>query len=242
MEVLMIRPLWLSILCISALSIISWQELNGPAAYREEEIITNPDNGDKIISNQLQIIFADETTKGQRDKAISQVQGRIAGYLDDLNIYQIVVPNQKNDFDRLQSKREQLLKNKAVYQVSFRVVEGSGLDKIDMGKLKTQRQGQLDMQPAERKTKEQPSEMELVLSKNKATLHSCLQQFPGVHGQVEFRVIIGSEGAIRQVVVLQSSVRNKKITDCMKYRVNKWDDFPPEPKGFDRNLEFSFKF
>jgi hypothetical protein len=216
--------------------------IQGPAPYKEGEIIVNPDNGDKIICNQLQIIFVDNLNREQKSSALKKVNGKMAGYLEDLDIYQIIITNPKCDFNELKKQREKLIHNKLVYQVSYRVVEGSGLDKIDVGKLKPKRQGQLDMQPAERKKKEEPTQMELALNKNKATLHSCLQQFPGVHGQVEFRVIIDENGSVSQVVILQSTVSNKKITDCMKYKVGKWHDFPPEPRGFDRNLEFSFKF
>jgi hypothetical protein len=213
-----------------------------PADYLDSEVIVNPDNGDRIICNQLQVIFKSEIPDDQKQSAIKKVKGRMAGYLDDLDIYQIIVQNRNCDFQILKSQREKLEKDRTIYQVSYRVVEGSGLDKIDVTRLKPKRHGQLDMQPAERKTREAPSEMELALNQNKATLHTCLTQFPGVHGQMEFRIIIDEQGAVRQTVVLQSSVKNKKITDCVKYKVGKWEGFPEEPKGFDRNMEFTFKF
>lgn len=216
--------------------------ISGPAAYNQGDVISDPENGNSIVCNQLQIIFKENINENQRISAVKSVNGAIEGYLQDLNIYQIGIPNLKCDFAELKRVREKLAGHRSVYQVSYRSVAGSGLQEIDVGKLKTKRQGQLDLQPAVRKQEEKPSEMELILTKNKATLHGCTQQFPGVHGQVEFRMVINPDGNIKEVQVLQSTVENKKLTECMKYKVGKWNDFPQEPKGFDRNLEFSFKF
>jgi len=214
----------------------------GPAVYKQGDIISDPENGNTVVCNQLQIIFKENINENQRISAVKSANGSIIGYLQDLNIYQIGIPNLKCDFTELKRVREKLARHQAVYQVSYRAVEGSGLQEIDVGKLKTKRQGQLDLQPAVRTQEEKPSEVELILAKNKSTLHGCTQQFPGVHGQVEFRMIINPDGSIKEVQVLQSTVDNKKLTECMKYKIGKWNDFPQEPKGFDRNLEFSFRF
>ena len=235
-------PLLLILMTCTAAAQKSGSAVLVPAPYDSVSVIVSPETGKKIVCNQLQVIFRDGVRGDQRRSAVNTINGTIAGYLDDLDIYQIMVPNRKCEFTALKQLLEKLSKHKSVSQVSYRVVEERSFEKIDVGKLKPQRHGQLDMQPAERKKKEQPSEMDLILDNNKKTLYTCIEQFPGSHGESEFRIIISPEGGIKQVTLLKTNVKNKKITDCMKFRIGKWNDFPPEAKGFDRNLEFSFKF
>jgi hypothetical protein len=242
----MIRQIRLPLLLLGMICSAAAQqpktEVSGPAPYDSTNVIVSPETGKKIVCNQLQVIFKDGVKQDQRRNAVNTINGTIAGYLDDLDIYQITVPNRKCEFSSLKQTLEKLGKHRSVSQVSYRVVEERSFEKIDVGKLRPQRHGQLDMQPAERKKKEQPSEMDLILENNKKTLYTCIEQFPGSHGETEIRIIISPEGGIKQVTLLKTNVKNKKITDCMKFRIGKWNDFPPETKGFDRNLEFSFKF
>jgi len=235
-------PLLLFVMICTAAAQKPNTEISGPVPYDSINVIVNPETSRKIVCNQLQVIFKDGVQRDQRQSAVNIINGTIAGYLDDLDIYQVSVPNRKCEFSSLKQSLEKLEKQKSVSQVSYRVVEERSFEKIDVGKLKPQRLGQLDMQPAERKKKEQPSETDLILENNKKTLYTCIEQFPGSHGETEFRIIIAPEGGIKQVSVLKTDVKNKKIIDCMKFKVGKWNDFPPEEKGFDRNLEFSFKF
>lgn len=69
-----------------------------------------------------------------------------------------------------------------------------------------------------------------VLKQGKRMVAMCyeraLKHNPALHGKVGIQFTIGSKGLVTQVVLVDSSLSNKRVTDCIVRGIHRWV-FPP---------------
>lgn len=66
------------------------------APLKKEDIVTDEETGFEVVKNQILIVFKEETSKSVVDFVVNSIGGKIVGYIEEMNDYQIEI---EGDYD-----------------------------------------------------------------------------------------------------------------------------------------------
>ena len=220
------------------------------AVYDEKDIITDPETGDKIITNQLVMIFDQEVSFNQQKNILKSFSGKIAGGIPDMNVYHIQV-NNASSISNIKSLCRSLEKNRYVLYASPRIITKSKVKKMKInGDNTIERKGSLNLEVENQSKNGTESKgvnkIQDILIANRGELIGCVKRkynlSASYHGTILFRIAIMKTGEVSQVDILKSSVKDKIITNCLKNKIRKWKNFPKHSKKTNMQIDFTFKF
>ena len=206
-------------------------------------VIKNRSGDEKIVSNQVLIVFKQDVSAADQNRAIYRVNGKLVGGIPAMEIYQVEIANPAKSLDVVESVITTLTKDPSVVHAAVRKADYEGFPKInlktalpegrrDLGKIDTGERGGV---------KRETDPVDEVLAKHRPTLYNCVKN-SGMSGQVTFRIRINPAGDVTRVKILKSNVKKKTLTDCMQYKIKKWDGFPKQKQKQARQVDFTFKF
>ena len=67
---------------------------NKPATYKKNDIINDSETGDKIVNNQLILIFDENVSELQQKNILQSFGGKIVGGVPEMEVYHILFNNQ----------------------------------------------------------------------------------------------------------------------------------------------------
>jgi phosphoribosylformylglycinamidine (FGAM) synthase PurS component len=215
----------------------------------EKDIITDPETGDKILANQIIIIFNDQVTANQQKNILKDIKGEVVGGIADENVYYIAVTNTSSSASKIKKLCENLLKNTLILYASPRIISVNRTQKIEYAE-EIERKGiinlDIDDSDANRGKTEGKSSIYDILLANRGQLINCLRRQYNLsddyHGSFLFRIFITQSGGIDDVYILESNIKDEIVRNCLKNKIKKWNNFPQHSHRNNMQIEFRLKF
>jgi len=212
------------------------------APYAAADVVVDEDSGEKIICDQLVIVFAEDITRSEQLNVLLQISGKVVGGNPDMNIYHISFPNRRRSLSTQNNIIKKLNKNPRIEHVSARKEKSDIVGTIEIEMKQPERKGEINMSAEGRHYTEKKDELQEVLDANRETLLSCKRNKGIRKGDILFRLTISPEGELKEVKILQSNIKDKIFLNCLEYKIRQWTGFPSQNGDFDRQVEFTFKF
>jgi hypothetical protein len=217
--------------------------------YEQKYIITDPESGDKIVSNQIIVIFDETATTVQQKNILRSCGGKIIGGIPDMDAYYIAINNVSLSFTRLKNICNELEKNKYVLYASPRVISVNNSKKINKA-VEVERRGEINLEIEKKSAdKEEPdgkNSIYDILLANRGELIGCIKRKYNIsgdyHGSLLFRISITQSGEIADVYILESDIKDELVRNCLKNKIKKWDNFPGHSNKSNMQIEFRLKF
>lgn len=217
--------------------------------YEKSDIITNPVNGEKLVYNQLLVVFEPIVSKEQQFNILNDINGEVVGGSPGFDIYQIVFKNPDKSFSKLAQVQLQLEQNEhVVYAMPQNVDEEPfNRNKKLIASYSPQRTGQLMADNYNRKSVLRNSnEIQNTIKTHWSELNTCVDQLNHIvdshHGKINFKITVSPEGKVKYARVSETNIRNKQLTICMLQKIRDWEDFPKIRGSANRQVEFEFVF
>lgn len=214
------------------------------AAIDPAYVVLDNNLSEEIVTNQLLLLFKKDVTGSNQKRIIDRVGGRIIGGVPDMNIYQIGIVNSRKSVEYIRAVCNQLEEEDAVISATPRRADEDKVQKVSIDKAPApKRQGTLQMNAVgrEEKSQDQPG-IDEIINNHRPDLSSCIKNRKSSGQEILFRISISPAGQVTEVKALKSEITDRKILDCLIYRIKKWNDFPPEDRPYDRQVEFSFEY
>ena len=222
---------------------------NKQISYNTEDIIANPVTGEKLVHNQMLIVFDPSINRQAQENILEDINGDVVGGLPSFDIYQVEFDNPNKSFSRLAQVQLTLEKNNNIIFAMPQKVEDK--NSLSTKKLITtassDREGDLNSRNISRKLdRNGKRSIQEVIQGHYPGLYNCVEKKNRVdgsfHGKVKFELTVTPEGSVKNVIIAQSTIRNKIITTCMLKKIRKWRDFPRSSDSANKRIEFEFKF
>jgi len=212
------------------------------APYTATDIVIDETTGEKIICDQLVVVFAEDITRSEQLNVLLQISGKVVGGNPDMNLYHISFPNRRRSLSTQNTIIKKLDKNPRIEHVSARKEKNNNVAHIEIEMKNPERKGEINMSATGRNFVEKKDAMQEILDTNRETLLSCKRKKGIRNGEILFRLTINPQGELKEVKVLQSNIRDKNFLNCLEYKIRQWTGFPEQSGDFDRQVEFTFKF
>lgn len=218
-------------------------------SYDPEDVISNPVTGERLVYNQILVVFDPSVTRQTQEAVLDDIEGNVVGGLPSFEIYQIQFKNQDKSFSKLAQVQLKLEKNENIIFAMPQKVEGQNSDKTKelVTSTSSDREGTLDSRSVSRKlNKNSKRTVQDVISGHYPGLYNCVEKQNRVvdsyHGKISFELVVTPNGSVKNAIVISSTVRDKLITTCMLKKIRKWRDFPKGSGSQSKRIEFEFKF
>ncbi len=218
-------------------------------SYKSEDVIANPVTGEKLVYNQMLIVFEPSANRQTQESILEQIEGDVVGGLPSFEIYQVQFNNPDRSFSKLAQIQLQLEKNENIVFAMPQKVEGqNGSRTKDLVTTKnSDREGALNSRAISRKMNSKSSRsVQDVINGHYPGLYACVEKQNRVvdsfHGRINFELIVTPKGSVKNATIIRSNVRNKLATTCMLKKMRKWRDFPKSSGRENKRIEFEFKF
>jgi phosphoribosylformylglycinamidine (FGAM) synthase PurS component len=222
---------------------------NGSPKVEEKDIITDPETGDKIVSNQVIIIFQDNVTAKQQKSVLKELNGEVIGGIPGENVYYIEVDNESSSAAKIKNICEKLQQNSFILYASPRVISMNKNLKMNHVE-EIERKGVINLDIDEKNDTQGKTEGENtiydILLANRGQLVSCLRRqynlSDNYHGSFLFRIFITRSGGIADVYILESNIKDDIVRNCLKNKIKKWNNLPKHSHRNNMQIEFRLKF
>jgi len=242
----------LVVLMMTTLCLISFAENNRipipeqSAPIEEIYIVEDMESGDKIVCNQILMIFKNDVTLEEQESILSSIRGKVIGGLPSMQIYQVLIDNPACTAAKVAQICENVVKNNNVIHATPRKIRSYSLQKIEAD-ANVKRKSKLDIEATDRAIiPDNSNTIEYSLELHRNTLNTCQKQirklYPNRHGEILFRIYLSPLGEVNKVKTLKSDLKDDKIINCLEYKMGTWRDFPQEPQNYERQVDFTFKY
>ena len=218
-------------------------------SYNSEDIISNPVTGEKLVYNQMLIVFDPAANRQTQENILDDIEAIVVGGLPSFDIYQVIFDNSDKTFSKLAQIQLRLEKNENIIFAMPQKVDGQDENKTKklITTTSSDREGNLNSKSVNRKlSKKNNRSLQDVISGHYPGLYACIEKRNRVsdsfHGKISFELIVTPKGSVKNASILKSNVRNKMATTCMLNKMRKWRDFPENSGTNNKRIEFEFKF
>jgi len=218
-------------------------------SYKSEDVISNPVTGEKLVYNQMLIVFDPEANRQTQENILNDIEATVVGGLPSFDIYQVTFDNSDKSFSKLAQVQLKLEKNESIIFAMPQKVDGQEENKTKklITSTSSDREGNLNSNRVNRKlTSRNNRNLEDVISGHYPGLYACVEKQNRVsdtfHGTIQFELIVEPNGSVKNASIVKSNVRDKLATTCMLNKMRKWRDFPKSPGSVNKRIEFEFKF
>ena len=218
-------------------------------SYSSEDIISNPVTLEKLVYNQMLIVFDPSVNRQTQESILADIKGTIVGGLPSFDIYQVTFDNPDRSFSKLAQVQLKLEKNENVIFAMPQKVDkqNSNNTKDLITTVSSDREGSLNSKEISRKlSNKSKRSIQDVINGHYPGLYACVEKQNRVsdsfHGNINFELIVNPKGSVINVSIFRSNVKDKIITICMLKKMRKWRDFPKSSGTKNKRIEFEFKF
>ena len=220
------------------------------AEIDQEKIVTDPNTGDRLVSNQVLLAFKDHVQSTEQLKVLESIGGKIVGGMPALEIYQVAFENRDASLDRLQTVKDLLSINEDVLFVLPRKIQSGNRRFIEFENDENviARKGSLTLTTATKKSDiHKMHRIEDIINFHNPALSGCLEKTARInsnfHGSVIFRIEISNLGEVISASVVNVSQNiDKKLVSCFLKKIRKWNDFPSHSNANFLTVDFTFDF
>ena len=218
-------------------------------SYKSEDIIDNPVTGEKLVYNQMLIVFEPSVNRQTQESILDEIEGDVVGGLPSFEIYQVKFNNPDRTFSKLAQIQLKLEKNENIIFAMPQKVDGQNGSRTKdlVTTASSDREGTLNSSAISRKLNNNGRRsVQDVINGHYPGLYACIEKQNRVvdsyHGKISFELIVTPKGSVKNVSIVRSNVRNKLATTCMLKKMRKWRDFPNSSGSENKRIEFEFKF
>jgi hypothetical protein len=218
-------------------------------SYNSEDVIINPVTGEKLVFDQMLIVFDPSINRQTQESILKEIEGDVVGGLPSFEIYQVKFNNPDKTFSKLAQVQLKLEKNENIIFAMPQKVDGpNGSRTKDLvTTASSDREGSLNSSGINRKLNSNSRQsVQDVIGGHYPGLYACVEKQNRVvdsfHGKVNFELIVTPKGSVKNASVIKSNVRDKMITTCMLKKIRRWRDFPKFSGKQNKRIEFEFKF
>jgi len=218
-------------------------------SYNSEDVIDNPVTGEKLVYNQMLIVFEPSANRQTQESILDGIEGNVVGGLPSFEIYQVQFVNPDKSFSKLAQVQLKLEKNENIIFAMPQKVDGQngGRTKDLITTASSNREGTLNSKAISRKiSNKNRKSVQDVINGHYPGLYACVEKQNRVvdsfHGKIGIELIVSPKGSVKNASILRSNVRDKIVTTCMLKKMRKWRDFPKSSGTENKRIEFEFKF
>jgi len=191
-------------------------------SYNSEDVIANPITGEKLVYNQMLIVFEPSVNRQIQESILDGIEGDVVGGLPSFEIYQVKFNNPDKSFSKLAQVQLKLEKNENIIFAMPQKVEGqnSGRTKDLISTASSDREGTLNSRAISRKLNNNSKRsVQDVINGHYPGLYACVEKQNRVvdsfHGKINFELIVTANGSVKNASIVKNNVRDKMITTCM---------------------------
>jgi len=218
-------------------------------SYNSEEIIANPVTGEKLVFDQMLIVFDPSVNRQTQESILKEIEGEVVGGLPSFEIYQVRFNNPDRTFSKLAQVQLKLEKNNNIIFAMPQKVDGQNGNKTKdvVTTTSSDREGTLNSSGVNRKLNNNSRRtVQDVINGHYPGLYACVEKQNRVsdsfHGKINFELIVTPKGSVKNATIEKSNIRDKMITTCMLKKMRRWRDFPKYSGKENKRIEFEFKF
>ncbi len=222
---------------------------NKQISYNKNDVIKNPKTGEKLVCNQLLVVFDPAIQKPKQEQILKSIHGKVVGGLPSFEIYQITFKNENKSYSELAKVISKLENNKNILFVMPQKTEkGNSTGTKDLvSSVNSERTGGLNSKNLKRKSSTGSSnKVQNTINGHWPGLNACVEKqnriVETLHGKILFTLVVTPKGVVKSARINSSSIRNKKITSCMLTKIRKSRDFPKTKGTENRKIDFEFAF
>jgi hypothetical protein len=218
-------------------------------SYNSEDVISNPVTGEKLVYNQMLIVFDPSVNRQIQESILEGINAVVVGGLPSFDIYQVTFDNPDRTFSKLAQVQLKLEKNEKIIFAMPQKVNGQNSNKTKelITTSSSDREGSLNSKNINRKlANKSKRSIQDVINGHYPGLYACVEKQNRVsdsfHGKIGFELIVNPNGSVKNASITRSNIRDKIITTCMLKKIRKWRDFPKTSRNESKRIEFEFKF
>jgi len=218
-------------------------------SYNSEDVIANPVTGEKLVFDQMLIVFDPSINRQTQESILEDIEGDVVGGLPSFEIYQVRFNNPDRTFSKLAQVQLKLEKDKNIIFAMPQKVDGhnGSRTKDVVTTASSDREGSLNSNGISRKLNNKSGRsIQDVINGHYPGLYACVEKQNRVvdsyHGKINFELIVTPKGSVKNATIVKSNVRDKLITTCMLKKMRRWRDFPKFSGNENKRIEFEFKF
>ena len=218
-------------------------------SYNSEDIIANPVTGEKLVYNQMLIVFDPAVNRQTQENILDDIEATIVGGLPSFDIYQVTFENPDKSFSTLAQVQLKLENNEDIIFAMPQKVDGVSSNKTKeiITTASSDREGSLNSENINRKiSKKSKRSIQDVINGHYPGLYACVEKQNRVsdtfHGKISFELVVNPKGSVINASIYRTNIKDKIITTCMLKKMRKWRDFPKSSGTENKRIEFEFKF
>lgn len=215
----------------------------------KEKIITDPQTGDKLICDELFVVFKDNVDPSEQAKILADIDAKIISEMPSLGICQISFNNPDTSIKRLQHLKQQLEMNENILYVRPQKVEIKkiSISEVSPKHVKLTRKGKVKFNTTDLNHKNvHKKSMQDLISAHTAGLNVCVERErrlrKSFHGEIIFYIEYSGDGNVTHAKIIRSNYKDYKFTGCLLNKVKQWRNLPRNVSGKGSHVEFTFKF
>jgi hypothetical protein len=218
-------------------------------SFNAEDVIANPVTGEKLVYNQMLIVFDPAVNRQTQESILDDIDGTIVGGLPSFDIYQVTFENPDKSFSTLAQVQLKLENNEDIIFAMPQKVDGASTNKTKeiITTSSSDREGSLNSENINRKiSKKGKRSIQDVINGHYPGLYACVEKRNRVsdsfHGKINFELVVNPKGSVINASIYRTNVKDKIITTCMLKKIRRWRDFPKSSRTENKRIEFEFKF